>query len=147
MSACQSTGASETLVWTDAFRVGHDTIDKDHQKLFALVNRLAEAVAAGGDEAVLREVVRELLDYTVYHFGREEVLMRRYHYPQFLAHKRMHDDFVREISTVRDRLIGRSGEGAVSASLLAFLRDWLTNHILKTDKEVGAYIASHPAGG
>ncbi|HYD31022.1 MAG TPA: bacteriohemerythrin [Azospirillaceae bacterium] len=130
------------LEWSDEYRTGHDAIDDDHKKLFALVNRLGAAVAAHDDPAV-REVIKELLDYTVYHFGKEEVVMRRFRYTNFLAHKRMHDDFVREVATARDRLIGSAKTGLIPDTLVRFLCDWLSNHILKMDKDLGRHIIAH----
>ena len=143
MSDTPTDTAAIPLSWTPALRVGHPAIDDDHKRLFELLGRAQGAVSQGQGAEIVREVVRELLDYTIYHFGREEVVMRRHHYPDFLEHKKMHDEFVRKVATARDRLILGSGGEVVLEPLLVFLREWLVNHIQVVDKRLAAFVAEN----
>lgn len=137
--------AAVPLVWTAALSVGHAAIDDDHKRLFDLLNHAQNAVGTQQGEHAVRDVVRELLDYTIYHFGREEVVMRRHRYPDFLEHKKMHDEFVRKVATARDRLILGTGGEVILEPLLVFLRQWLVEHIQGVDKRMAHYVTNHPA--
>lgn len=128
------------LQWEERFRVGLEAIDKDHQKLFELINQLSDTLHQKSEMDVVRSVVKELYEYTFYHFGREEVVMRRHRYPHFLPHKKMHDDFVRQISMVRDRLAAGLELDTSLLELLDYLRGWLVDHILAQDTQLGHFV-------
>ena len=67
-----------SIRWSEAMSVGVARLDRDHQILVGLINRIDEA---GEDEStrnrVLPEVLAILIAYTVFHFEREEKVMRR----------------------------------------------------------------------
>jgi hemerythrin-like metal-binding protein len=81
------------------------------------------------------KVVAELVNYTVYHFSYEEKLMAQHHYEDTPAHKTEHAKFVQTAGDFRKNL--DAGKAVVSVEIMNFLRDWLTNHIMKTDKKLG----------
>jgi two-component system, NtrC family, sensor kinase len=94
-----TTGADtiEAFAWSDKFKVGIETVDEQHHKLVDLVNRLAAVCMhqAGADE--LGGILSELADYTVYHFGTEEALMRERQVSAAHqeAHVKAHEHFTR----------------------------------------------------
>lgn len=127
----------ETIAWQPGFGVGHDAIDGDHRRLFELFNEFASAVNGNRGDAEIQGVLGELLEYTDYHFDREEGLMREHGYPDYAAHKAMHDSFVRQIHDVNSALDAGGEKGAF---VLGVLGKWLTGHILGVDKKLGAYL-------
>lgn len=62
-------------VWNDRISVGVETIDADHKKLIAMVNDLYDAILAGCGRKKLDSLLDHLIDYTRYHFAREEKLL------------------------------------------------------------------------
>jgi hypothetical protein len=67
--------------WSPALSVGIEAIDAQHRQLFSLLNGFHQASTDESDEALLREVVGELIDYTKIHFAFEETLLARHAYP------------------------------------------------------------------
>ncbi|MEI6559316.1 MAG: bacteriohemerythrin [Rhodospirillaceae bacterium] len=128
----------DVILWSDEFATGNAGIDADHQRLLALFNDFSLAVNAGKADAVTRGVLDELVDYTHYHFAREELLMQENSYPDYLGHKKMHDTFIRQIDDVCSHL---SVGSDLSAFLLSFLSRWLSGHILGADRQLGRFLA------
>ena len=64
------------IEWNDEYLLGVPEIDKQHKKLIAIANELYDVVT--GDESALKEkmpsILKELTDYTEYHFSNEEEL-------------------------------------------------------------------------
>ena len=52
-------------------------LDEQHQKLFALLNALHDAMRQGKGQALVQGTLRELTNYTVTHFRTEEDYGRR----------------------------------------------------------------------
>ena len=119
--------------WTANLSVGFESIDTDHQVLIGLLNELDDAVNAGEPRETVGRVLEALLDYTDYHFGREEVLMRACRYPDTDAHIRTHDTLRAQVADIRSRYL-RNPESIHAREVLAFLKNWLTAHILGRDK-------------
>jgi hemerythrin-like metal-binding protein/PAS domain S-box-containing protein len=122
------------LTWNDQLLVGIDSVDSQHQQLVRLINRLDEVVALGEDHQTLLDTIKQLVDYTVYHFQHEEALMKNANFnPEMLArHQLQHQEFVEKMLRVQsDATLDAS---VVSKDLLDFLVDWLCHHTLKTDK-------------
>ena len=120
------------MEWNEALKLGHSKIDRDHQKLIALINELGEAMAAGQGREVCGRVLAELIGYTKTHFAMEEHLMSQYQYAQSTAHMAEHAKLVREVLEFQGRY--DAGTATLSVSLLHFLMEWLTHHILESDK-------------
>lgn len=119
--------------WTADLSVGFESIDTDHQVLIGLLNELDDAVSVGESRETVGRVLDSLLDYTDYHFGREEVLMRACRYPDMDAHIKTHDTLRAQVADIRSRYM-RNPESIHAREVLAFLKNWLTAHILGRDK-------------
>lgn len=133
----------DTVSWQDSFGVGNAAIDADHKRLFELFNEFVATVNANRTDDEIQSVLAELLEYTDYHFDREERLMREHGYPDYATHKTMHDTFVRQIHDVNSALDAGGEQGAF---VLGFLGKWLSGHILGVDKKLGAYLQERGVG-
>lgn len=126
------------LVWDDSYSVNVGSCDEDHKKLFALTNELHEAMKRGKATQVLDGVVKSLADYTRYHFAREEALMEKTQYPNLIKHREQHVAFVKKVEEFQQHL--KTGAIGQSIAVTDFLRDWLTNHIKKTDRQYSGHL-------
>lgn len=128
------------ITWNPTFAVGIAEVDEQHKKLIDIINRLFDAMKKGKGKFVLVPVVRELVDYTVYHFGTEESLFREYGYPEYEEHKREHDEFTqRAIDFLED---SHRGQRLITVDVLDYLTEWLRHHILEQDKKFGPFLRS-----
>jgi hemerythrin-like metal-binding protein len=92
----------------------------------------------GQAASVTGPMLMKLVDYTRNHFADEEKLMAQTKYPSLQQHHAHHVDLTNQV----EDFVGRydRGEITLNVKLLNFLRDWLTNHILKEDKEYGPWM-------
>ncbi|WP_428771640.1 hemerythrin family protein [Treponema sp. HNW] len=133
---------SDFIVWDPSFDVGIEIVDRQHRHLVHLTNMLYNACLGekGELDEKFREVMKELVDYVLFHFKDEERLMEGMKYPHFQEHKHKHESFVKEILTSVNAYT--QGKQFVPNNFVRFLRDWLFDHILITDKEMAKYYFS-----
>ena len=62
--------------------------------------------------------------------------MRVTNYPQFAQHKNEHRDFISKVADAKNRALST---GNFSLELMYFLRDWLVEHILVSDKHYAEF--------
>ena len=122
----------DVLIWTDAIKTGVDAIDKDHQVLLSLLNRLARRSA---DEADVDDVINELIEYTQYHFSREEALMQVCGYPAIESHREHHRTLIDDLNQHFDAWRSERNQESLN-QFRKFLKDWLFNHILREDTKI-----------
>lgn len=118
--------------WTESISVSVKELDKQHQKLFDMINSLYEAMKTGKGRDVLGGIFESLLDYTSVHFKNEEVLFDQYNYPDKANHKAAHKAFIEKVTGLYSKFKG--GDTLVSVDVLNLLKDWLVEHIMKIDK-------------
>ncbi len=123
------------ITWSNMLSTGVSEQDAQHKKLIDLINQLNDAMQAGHGADVLGKVLNELVNYTVFHFGYEEKLMAQHKYEDSPAHKAEHAKFVQTAGDLKKKF--DSGNAVISVEIMNFLRDWLTSHIMKTDKKLG----------
>ena len=123
----------------EEFRTGIDEIDKEHQKLFEIADRLYETMM---NEFIpdkydyIVEVLNELKDYAATHFKHEEEYMARIHYKRLLSQKIAHEEFIEKISEYDLEEVDEN-QRQVILELLEFLNEWLEHHIMESDKKIG----------
>lgn len=128
--------------WSEKYELGVSMIDKQHFKLVQLMNELNYAESEGSSGRwVIGYALESLISYTDYHFKDEEKLMEHFEYePETMkGHKKKHRLFVSTILQFRDKFMNME-EMDVGSKVLAFLKDWLINHILHTDVKLCAYV-------
>jgi len=128
------------IKWGHNLSVNIGTIDSQHQRLIAIVNDLFDAMTDGKGNEVLSDTFVELIDYTKSHFSTEESLMKIHAYPYIKEHKEQHDELSMQALDLYDKF--RAGQTTISVPVLNFLKTWLNNHILSSDKKLGAYLES-----
>lgn len=127
------------VVWEPRYRVDVQEIDSQHQRLFALLNSLNTAIEKGEGAEILTSALHVLLDYTQRHFGAEELYMKTYDYPEFEAHRRLHERMTDKVHASQKEYEG-GNVLFLCADLSRFVEDWIKNHILKTDQKLAPYL-------
>jgi hemerythrin-like metal-binding protein len=124
--------------WSDDFSVGNIHIDEQHAILIDTINQLASAESLKNHHCV-QMIIDELSSYAVFHFDYEERLMADAGYPDIETHKIIHQAFVSWVAELRDEYIAH-GKRPLGESVLWYLRDWLSHHILGEDQRYRPYI-------
>ncbi len=123
--------AEALIKWSDTYNLGLKEVDEQHKSLLDLINKIWQSIIDRNEKDVVFGLVEELERYTLAHFAAEETFMRVTDYPDFVAHKREHQEFVSRVAEEKKRAIQ---VGSLSLDLMHFLRDWLVGHILVSDK-------------
>ena len=128
---------SKYFEWMESYSVGISELDDDHKVLVSLVNDLVVFVNGNKSDIDLGAILERLMDYTVFHFGREERLFDQTNYPEAETHRRAHDRFVRRL--VEFHMHHRK-KTLKPTDLATFLMDWLITHIQQEDKRYSLHL-------
>jgi len=126
------------VTWDQSYSVSVRKLDEQHQKLFALLNALHDAMRQGKGQAIVQDTLRQLATYTVTHFRAEEELMRRANYPGLAPHQVEHQRFVARVNQLTQDL--QTGRNVSSIEVVGFIKDWLSEHIRRTDRSYSAHL-------
>lgn len=129
------------VTWNESYSVKVQKCDDDHKKLFALLNTLHDAMKAGHGADVIQQTVKELADYTKFHFAREEEMLKKTNYAALAPHRAQHQEFVRKVEHFQSDL--KEGKAGESVAVAEFLQDWLVHHIKQTDREYSTHLNAH----
>jgi len=129
------------IPWHGDYGLGLPDIDRQHQALFLLMNKVWDAVNLREDALNAADLILELELYAQTHFTEEEAFMLATDYPRLERHKKAHDAFVKRLHAEKAAL---EDDEWISTSLLLFLRDWLISHILVADREYAAHAGYIP---
>ena len=121
-----------TLAWGPGWLTGHPVIDADHEKLVQYVNELNTAMTEGHGHDVAAAVLTKLVAYTREHFRREEKIWHEGGLATLTEHEATHAKLVHAVEGFQADFL--AGKATLTAELMSFLRDWLVNHVFKTDK-------------
>jgi hemerythrin len=125
------------FVWSEEYSVSVNKFDEHHKKLIGYINELHEAMQVGQGKETLGKIMDGLIVYTQNHFKAEEELMLKFNYPGYLAHQKEHERLTTTALDLQEKF--SKGQVALSITTINFLKDWLTNHILVTDKKYGPF--------
>ena len=129
------TSNEEVIIWTDAQRIGIDAIDKDHQVLISLTNKIS---LRSIDDEDLDKIIEELIDYARYHFRREEAVMEACDYPDLETHQALHRELTSQVSDLAESWL-KERDPRMLHHLRKFLWEWWINHIVQVDSEISQY--------
>jgi len=132
-SAAMSEAPVETVVWSKGLATQIDDIDEQHKRLINIYNQLHGALCTGQGPEVMGHILESLVEYTATHFEFEEALFSHSDYPDTEKHKDQHATLLAQLDSLKARHAG--GNPEVMADILAFLRNWLLNHIMGSDMD------------
>ncbi|MBF0110288.1 MAG: bacteriohemerythrin [Magnetococcales bacterium] len=117
--------------WTQELVTTIQFVDEDHKKLVEMVNDLHRAMKEEEGSNKVGAIIDGLVDYAKTHFTREMDMLRKYDYPEVEGHSGKHDRLVARLKELSEKY--HQGEFTVVMDLLALAKDWLVEHILRTD--------------
>lgn len=141
-------GETDVFAFSDKYRTGITLIDEEHQMLFDIIrqaNDLIQTKVLHDKYDKIIEILTELREYTEKHFSDEEEYMEKIGYPKLPQQKAAHSAFVDELVNIDlgelDYIDDNQQE--YLEDLITYLLDWLTNHILMSDKLIGEWEREH----
>lgn len=120
--------------WAQDLVIDQGPLDDDHRLLLEQSNRLHDATIRGEGRAVVGGLMSQVMATTLEHVRREEDFMEALGYPRLAEHRQGHLRFIEELRFLLHRYQG--GSIVVAAEFSTLLRDWLSLHVRRQDKDV-----------
>jgi len=124
------------LVWQDSFNIGVEAIDKEHQQLFKIINRLFEY----GEEKsrwACQEGVKYFKSHTMKHFEDEEAYMASIGYEGLETHRHIHKEFRENTLPVLEQELEETDYNPDSVNhFLGVCAGWLIGHTMTEDQAI-----------
>lgn len=120
--------------WQPSYSVGNADLDEQHRRLLALCRETIECLA---DESALAksrcyQSLSELASFAVEHNKCEEALLKACAYPLLEYHQNEHQNSMQQI---HDFLMTAYRGQINKPQLVAFLSEWVADHIVGADKQ------------
>ncbi len=126
------------LVWKDEFDIGVDAIDKEHRRLFSIINRLF--ILRNEEQKngkACEEGIRYFYEHAIRHFTDEENYMELIGYKNLKMHKRIHKDFRKRTLPILEGELKRSNYSSEAVDhFLAVCAGWLIGHTTTEDRAI-----------
>ena len=129
-----------SLSWNDNYSVNIREIDDQHKRLLALVGNLHTAMLQGQGKQALGKILDGVVAYAASHFAAEERLMKAHGYPEFDEHRQIHARMTQKVLDIQKQY--HQGQVNITLDTMKFLEDWVTKHIMGTDKKYGPFLNS-----
>jgi len=123
--------------WSELFETGIIEIDNQHKKLVEIINSLYEGYNSK-ENFDLNITINALIKYSEYHFATEEKLFKKSKYPYYEEHIKIHSKFKEKFADLSNSQ--KASDHDMFIETLTFLKDWLIDHILNTDREYLDYL-------
>lgn len=126
------------FIWQDRFNIGVDVIDREHKKLFSIMNRLfIFSEQEDKIQWVCEEGLKYFKDHAMKHFAEEEVYMASISYTGYESHRRVHDNFRKNTLPALELELTRSNFSKDAVShFLSVCAGWLIGHTLTEDRAI-----------
>jgi hemerythrin len=124
--------------WKETYSVQIGIVDMQHKNLVNIVNELHQAMVAGQGKQELGKILSGLIKYTQIHLKTEENIMELHRYPEYIHHKREHEQLTQTVLDFQSKF--QNNEVGLTIDVMDFLKTWLSNHILGSDKKYTPFL-------
>ncbi len=126
------------LVWKEEYNIGVDVIDKEHKRLFKIINKLFKF---GEEEKksqwACQEGIKYFKDHAMQHFSEEEEYMQSIGYEGYEVHKSIHEGFrLKTLPALEEELEQTEYSADAVKHFLGVCAGWLIGHTLTEDQAI-----------
>ena len=125
---------------------GNPMVDDQHKQLIAAINSLYRAIDSGTGVDEAKKTLDFLAEYTTFHFGCEEALMKSKKYPLFTEHQAAHNAFIETVNGLYEILGKKGATEEFEAIVEKEVTDWLINHIQGMDMRMTDWVKIRTGG-
>lgn len=126
------------LTWDEVYDTHIPSIDRQHRKLFDFINELDAILSRGSLGHELSMSIMMLTTYVKAHFKYEELLLKKFHYPDMSQHLAAHKQWFQDIEKYKHSIDLREEHAA--EYFLMFLREWFIFHVLADDQQYALFL-------
>lgn len=125
------------IQWDESISVGVPQLDEDHKRLIGLLCYMDDHQDEHVESESISLTMEQIREFASSHFRREEEYMQSIGFPEYDAHKKAHKKFKEKTASLCVDVMNHHQE--TPQDIYRFLHDWVTNHILGTDKQIRAF--------
>lgn len=124
--------------WQEEFVIGVDSIDKEHQRLFKIINKLFRMKEEEkNNQWACQEGIKFFKGHAVKHFADEEAYMTSIGYEGLEQHRRIHKGFRENTLPALEQELEQSGYAEDTVDhFLGVCAGWLIGHTLTEDMAI-----------
>ena len=128
----------DQLVWQEEYNIGVEIIDKEHQRLFKIINKLFTLRQEGkNSQWACQESIKFFRTHALNHFATEEAYMKSIGYEGLKEHQRLHRGFRESTLPVLERELERTQYAPEAVDhFLGVCAGWLIGHTLTEDQAI-----------
>lgn len=126
------------LVWKEEYNTGVDIIDREHRRLFKIINKLFVFTGEKSkSQWACREGIKFLKDHALKHFTEEEEYMASINYERLGVHVHIHSEFRERTLPALEEELEKTDYCADSVEhFLGVCAGWLVGHTLIEDRAI-----------
>lgn len=126
------------LVWKEEYNTGVDIIDREHRRLFKIINKLFEFTGEKNkSQWACREGIKFFKDHALKHFAEEEEYMASVNYERLGVHMHIHSEFRERTLPALENELERTDYCTDSVEhFLGVCAGWLVGHTLMEDRAI-----------
>ena len=121
------------LIWHANNESGHKTIDRQHRKMFEVINELLSAVIEQRGKTECHSLIDTLLVDVISHFHDEEEILTDAEYPFINEHRALHEQLVNKLFEFSEMFMNDKLSLGELFSFLAY--DVVAQHLILEDKK------------
>ena len=140
-TAKTAAGKFNRLYWHPKYTVHDEVLDRQHQNLFAITNRVIDKYESGSVDSY--NTIQELVVFISEHFYAEQVVMMENRYQNYNQHVREHEYFIEKVKTFLER--HDDNQNNLLLDIINFLRDWIFVHTTNSDLKYGEVLQKNQA--
>lgn len=124
--------------WQDSYNTGVEAIDKEHQRLFKIINRLYVYRDEEKDaQWVCQEGIKFFKGHALSHFADEEAYMASIRYEGLERHRRIHHDFSKNMLPALEHELEQTDYAPEAVDhFLGVCAGWLIGHTITEDLSI-----------
>lgn len=126
------------LVWKAEYNLGVDIIDREHKRLFKIINKLFSfSEEDEKSQWACQEGIKYFKEHAIKHFAEEEEYMASIGYEGLGTHRHIHKDFRDSTLPVLERELEKTNYSRDSVDhFLGVCAGWLIGHTLTEDRAI-----------
>lgn len=125
--------------WKNEYLLGIDTIDRQHRKIFSLVNLFFDTIEMSKSHLLVESLLRGIMTYIHKHICTEESLMAEIGFPHLADHQAKHQLLLSKAFQAIDTL--NIDEKDSIKKMIDFFNCELIQHIQQEDRQYSAFMA------
>ncbi len=124
--------------WRDEYNIGVDAIDREHQRLFKIINKIFTFREEEKDSQwTCQEGIKYFKGHAVKHFADEEAYMESIGYEGLEQHRRIHREFRENTLPALEQELEHTGYAPDAVDhFLGVCTGWLIGHTLTEDQAI-----------